>query len=143
MRLLFHSNNRRLAQPADVERIRKLMHVIELRGLRHSIADVDDSSDLRGITGPGDVAAPSHVHVDSLGNVYVTNDNNRLQPTGGLVLHIPANKITSADRRRQRQLLMYYLEHQPDWLVGAIAHQHFERISRKWGSHTTYIPKAG
>ena len=52
--------------PADVERIRKLMHVIELRGLWHTAADVDDSSDLRGITGPGDVTAPSHVHVDTL-----------------------------------------------------------------------------
>ena len=64
-----------------MERIRKLMHVIELRGMWHTAADVDDSSDLRGITGPGDVAAPSHVHVDTLGNVYITNDDSRLQPT--------------------------------------------------------------
>ena len=29
----------------------------------------------------------------------------------------------------ERGLLLYYLEHQPEWLVGAIAHQHFE----EWG----------
>ena len=46
--------------PADVEHIRKHMHIIELRGLLHPSADVNDSSDLRGITGSGDVAAPSH-----------------------------------------------------------------------------------
>lgn len=115
--------------PADVERIRKLMHVIELRGMWHTAADVDDSSDLRGITGPGDVAAPSHVHVDTLGNVYITNDDSRLQPTGGLILNIPAHQITDTDRQRQRELLLHYLDHQPDWLVGAIAHQHFE----EWG----------
>ena len=51
--------------PADVEHLRKHMRIIELRGLRHSSADVNDSSDLRGITGSGDVAAPSHVHVAS------------------------------------------------------------------------------
>ena len=114
--------------PADVENIRRTMHVIELRGLLHS-DDANDSSDLRGFTGPGDVEAPSHVHVDSLGNVYVTNDENRLQPTGGLMLHIPANQITDADERRQRELLLHYLEHQPEWLVGALAHQHFD----EWG----------
>ena len=72
------------------------MHIIELRGLLHPSADVNDSSDLRGITGPGDVAAPSHVHVDSLGNAYVTNDDSRLQSTGGLMLHIPANALVVA-----------------------------------------------
>ena len=40
-----------------------------------------------------------------------------------------AEATHTSDRRRQRQLLMYYLEHQPDWLVGAIAHQHFD----EWG----------
>ena len=42
------------------------------------------------------------------------------------MLHIPAVVITNADRQRQRELLLYYLENNSEWLVGAIARQYFE-----------------
>ena len=127
LRLPCDPNNKpRACLPADGRPNAEQYHMLALAGLYHG--GTADEAMLQGITGPGD-ALPSCITYDAIGRILAPDENFVMRPTGGLVHIIEADKVSQADRARQRELMSGLRSTHPEWLVGAEAHKRFD----EWG----------